>query len=81
MSKNKVIKSVGFNITNEDDMKILNAVEDRNFSAYVKELIIADLTRDEYVGPMRIVKRTSKGGITYVVPPLPQKPTTSVNQC
>jgi hypothetical protein len=71
MSKNKVIKSVGFNITNEDDMKVLKAVEDKNFSAYVKELILADVPRD-YSGPLRITKRTSRGGITYVVPPLPQ---------
>jgi hypothetical protein len=45
MSKNKVIKSVGFNITNPDDVEILKAVKRRNFSGYVKKLILADLKK------------------------------------
>jgi hypothetical protein len=45
MSKNKVIKSVGFNITNPEDVEILKAVKRRNFSGYVKKLILADLKR------------------------------------
>lgn len=43
MSKNKVIKSVGFNKTNPDDAEILKAVKRRNFSGYVKKLILADI--------------------------------------
>lgn len=84
MSKNKVIKSVGFNITNEDDNTILAACEDKNFSAYVKELILSDLRGRtlhlEYDGPLRIVQRTNSGGIRYDcrVTPLPQKGTVTV---
>lgn len=43
MSKNKVIKSVSFNITNAEDAQILEALKRRNFSGYVKKLIKADL--------------------------------------
>lgn len=43
MSKNKVIKSVGFNITNPDDAEILKAVKRRNFSGYVKKLLLEDI--------------------------------------
>ncbi|MGE6488481.1 hypothetical protein [Paenisporosarcina sp. NPDC076898] len=41
--KNKVIKSVSFNITNETDAKILKAIKRRNFSGYVKKLLLADI--------------------------------------
>jgi hypothetical protein len=80
MSKNKVIKSVGFNITNEDDKVILAAVEEKNFSAYVKDLILADLRgkKQEYTGPMRVIKITEQGGIKITLPPLPQKQTVTV---
>lgn len=43
MSANKIIKSVSFNLTNADDDLILKAVKRRNFSGYVKKLILADL--------------------------------------
>jgi hypothetical protein len=74
MSKNKVIKSVGFNVTNEDDKTILAAVGEKNFSAYVKELILADLrgNKSEYNGPLRVIKITEQGGIKITLPPLPQ---------
>jgi hypothetical protein len=49
MSKNKVIKSVAFNITVEDDVKILKAVKRRNFSGYVKKLILADINHKEQI--------------------------------
>lgn len=84
LSKNKIIKSVGFNITNEEDTMILAAVQEKNFSAYVKELILSDLQGTEkgldlevqYNGPLRIVQRTDSGGIRYDcrVTPLPQQP-------
>lgn len=43
MSSNKVIKSVSFNIANEEDAAILKAIKRRNFSGYVKALILQDL--------------------------------------
>lgn len=44
MSSNKIIKSVSFNLTNEEDVNMLNAIKKRhNFSGYVKKLILADL--------------------------------------
>ncbi len=47
MSKNKVIKSVSFNKTNEKDERVLKAISRRNFSGYVKKLILADLDAKE----------------------------------
>lgn len=46
-SKNKVIKSVGFNKTNQDDAMILKAINRRNFSGYVKKLILADIAESK----------------------------------
>ena len=45
MSKNKVVKPVGFNITNSNDARILEHVKRRNFSGYVKKLILADILK------------------------------------
>jgi hypothetical protein len=47
---NKVIKSVSLNVTNADDAAILKAVKRRNFSGYVKGLILADLRSKEAAG-------------------------------
>lgn len=44
MRKNNIIKSVSFNITNPQDAKMLKAIKrKRNFSGYVKKLILADI--------------------------------------
>lgn len=43
MSKNKVIKPVSFNITKEQDNQMLKHVKRKNFSGYVKKLILADM--------------------------------------
>lgn len=43
MSENKKIKSISFNKKNENDKKILNHIARRNFSGYVKKLILADI--------------------------------------
>lgn len=47
MSENKVIKSVSFNKQNEDDKKMLKYFGRRNFSGYVKKLIMEDMKRKE----------------------------------
>jgi hypothetical protein len=65
MSKNKFPKSVSFNVTNEEDVKILKHVEDINFSGYVKRLIIADMQKQEQA--LKIVKKSEGGGIKIVV--------------
>jgi hypothetical protein len=46
-ANNKVIKSVSFNITNETDAKILKAIKRRNFSGYVKKLLLAEILLKE----------------------------------
>jgi exopolyphosphatase/pppGpp-phosphohydrolase len=40
---NKIIKSISFNVTNAEDLIMLKAIKKRNFSGYVKKLIMADL--------------------------------------
>lgn len=65
MSENKVRKTVSFNITNTDDVKMLKYLEDKNFSGYAKELILADIQKREQA--LRIVKKSEGGGIKIVV--------------
>lgn len=43
MSKNKFPKSVSFNLKNAQDQAILKHVKKRNFSGYVKKLILEDM--------------------------------------
>lgn len=43
MSGNKVIKPVSFNITKTEECAMLKHVSRKNFSGYVKKLIMADL--------------------------------------
>lgn len=45
--KNRFSKSIAFNKTNEIDKKILDYVKRRNFSGYVKKLILADMKEHE----------------------------------
>lgn len=45
MSKNKFPRSVSFNLKNAEDVAILKYVKKRNFSGYVKSLILADMKK------------------------------------
>lgn len=45
MKSNKVVKSVAFNKRNPNEKQILDAVKRRNFSKYVKELLLDDLKK------------------------------------
>lgn len=45
MSKNKFPKSVSFNLKNAQDQAILKHVKKRNFSGYVKKLILEDMRK------------------------------------
>lgn len=65
MSTNKVKKTVSFNITNKDDLVMLEHIEEINFSGYVKELIYADIQRRNQ--SLKIIKKTNEGGIKIVV--------------
>lgn len=49
MSGNKVIKPVSFNKTKEEDRKMLKHLEKRNFSGYVKKLVLADMKNNREV--------------------------------
>lgn len=46
MSKNKFPRSVSFNLKNQEDTAILRYVKKRNFSGYVKSLILADMKKN-----------------------------------
>lgn len=46
-NSNKVIKSVAFNKTNPVDVRILKAIRRRNFSGFVKKLILEFLDEKE----------------------------------
>ncbi|MBD8028621.1 hypothetical protein H9636_18460 [Ureibacillus sp. Re31] len=62
--KNRFSKSIAFNKTNETDKKILEYVKRRNFSGYVKKLILADMKEKELRKQSRndIVKDDSNAG-------------------
>lgn len=45
MEKNRFSKPVAFNHKNEKDQEILEHVKRRNFSGYVKKLILADIQK------------------------------------
>ena len=62
---NKIKKTVSFNITNPHDVEMLEYINEKNFSGYVKDLIAADLQRRKQ--PLQIVKKTDLGGIKIVV--------------
>lgn len=47
MSGNKVIKPVSFNKTKEIEREMLKYLQKRNFSGYVKKLILADIKKKE----------------------------------
>ncbi|MEH7345549.1 hypothetical protein V7122_16970 [Bacillus sp. JJ1532] len=63
--RNKVVKSVSFNISNELDKECLEHIQRANFSGYVKELIIADIQKRKEA--RRIVHSSQGGGIKIVV--------------
>jgi hypothetical protein len=64
---NRFSKPVAFNHTNEQDKKILRHVEGRNFSGYVKKLILVDIEREKAMkmGNDRVIQ-IKGSGIKYV---------------
>lgn len=53
---NRFSKPVAFNKTKEDDQKILKHVSRKNFSGYVKKLILADMSKEEK-GPFPVKEK------------------------
>jgi hypothetical protein len=47
MSSNKEIKSVAFNKANPEDQLLLKHVSKRNFSGYIKKLILDDMKKQD----------------------------------
>lgn len=62
---NKVIKSVSFNITNEEDLECLEQIQNANFSGYVKELILGDIQRRNEA--RKIVHKSKEGGLKIII--------------
>ncbi|MEF7566379.1 hypothetical protein V4V35_25660 [Bacillus infantis] len=65
MSKNKIIKSVSFNISSKEEARYLEQIKDINFSGYVKELIATDINRRNEA--LKIVHKSESGGIKIVI--------------
>lgn len=59
MSKNKFPRSVSFNTNNAVDQAILDFVKRRNFSGYVKQLILADMRAKGIEIPSKVRKNTT----------------------
>jgi hypothetical protein len=49
MSGNKVVKSVSFNVKNEQDKAYLERIRDEKFSGYVKRLIDKDIRQRKVI--------------------------------
>lgn len=61
MSKNKVIKSVSFNVTNEEDRRYLERIKNINFSGYVKWLIEKDMRHRKIIKSERTSVKAPAG--------------------
>lgn len=57
------VKSVHFNVKNEEEKKMLKSIGKKNFSKYVKQLIKEDVRKKELSKQQPIIK---KGGIKYI---------------
>jgi hypothetical protein len=49
MGKNKIVKSVSFNVLNERDQVYLDKIKEINFSGYVKWLIEKDIRQRKVI--------------------------------
>lgn len=58
--KNRFSKPVAFNKKNESDKQILRHVSRRNFSGYVKKLILADIASRGKEKPLETIERTKE---------------------
>lgn len=66
--KNRFSKPVAFNHTNPKDQLVIKHVEGRNFSGYVKQLILADIKREnQSKKTMPRAIKNGNGGIKIVI--------------
>lgn len=61
----RIRKTVAFNERDQHQNELLEYIDDKIFSAYVKELIAADMRKSKQ--PVQIVKRTENGGFKIEV--------------
>jgi hypothetical protein len=74
MSRNKVVKSVSFNVMNEKDKAYLEKIQDMNFSGYVKLLIEKDIRQQKVLKSekrqcslLKVIPRSSLGALGYLL--------------
>lgn len=63
--ENVRVKSVHFNITKENDMITLKSIGKKNFSKYVKKLILEDIERKKELSKQQPHIKQN-GGIKYL---------------
>lgn len=62
MSGNKIVKSVSFNITNEQDQVYLQRIQNVQFATYVKRLIEKDIKSRKVIKADHVPAKPSSGG-------------------
>lgn len=84
MSKHKFSKPVAFNLKNEKDVQILEHVKRRNFSGYVKKLILADIeVKKEKISesnPTNVSTKPSENIAEFTTDKTPPKKETSTER-
>lgn len=75
MSKTKFPKSVSFNTKNEEDKLILKHIARRNFSGYVKKLIIQDIKQKQ-----ELKRRSQEPEVKPINKQQPEVPVSPVRQ-
>ncbi|MEH7308066.1 hypothetical protein [Neobacillus drentensis] len=67
MNRNKIIKSVSFNVMNEQDRAYLERIQDANFSGYVKRLIEKDIRQRKVIKADSTSLQPSKSGGPVII--------------
>ncbi|MED3563955.1 hypothetical protein [Bacillus xiapuensis] len=62
---NAKVKSVHFNITKESDQMMLKHIGRKNFSRYIKKLILEDIQRKKELSNQQPIKQSKGGGISF----------------
>lgn len=78
MGKEKFAKSVHFNLKNERDLKINKYIARRNFSGYVKKLILEDMKKKE-VEKMKLTPQENSKSVTVKKQPVKNKSSNAVS--
>jgi hypothetical protein len=63
MSGNKIVKSVSFNITNEQDQAYLQRIQNVPFSTYVKKLIEKDIRSRRVIKSEQAPTKSAQGPV------------------